>query len=422
MKVQGREIMKAGAIGPEGGESALSRRASLKLGGAMTLWALGPQPAMAQTAPAFLPDRRNQPFSLGWHFCRGDDAGFAARTLDHKGWRQVDLPHDWSIEDLDPADGAVNATLLPVDTAPLWDAAGKVPKSIGPFDAGRALIGATSRSAGGRYTGHMAGGVGWYRKTFRLPALPADGRVELMFDGVYMNAEIWLNGTAVGRHVYGYTPFGVDLTPYLDPSGDNVLAVRVANLGGNSRWYSGSGIYRPIWLNVTRSLRFARWGVRVTTPDVSAQSATIHIGAGVEAPVPGAVLQVDIRDAQGRVVARRQGPAQAQTSLAFDIARPSLWAPRTPTLYHAECSLLVDGQERDRMTVPFGIRRIEVDAQQGLKINGVPVKLRGAVSIMTMAIWARPRSTGRKNARSNCCWRAAIMRFGPRIIRRRPLF
>ncbi|EZP71711.1 Beta-galactosidase/beta-glucuronidase precursor [Sphingomonas paucimobilis] len=358
--------------------NGFSRRASLKLGGAMTLYAIASQRAMAAETPVALSaDRRNQPFSLGWRFYRGDDEAFATKAFDHKDWRSVDLPHDWSVEDLDPSDDMVNATILPVDTAPLWDAAGKLPKSIGPFDAGRAMIGATSRSAGGRYTGHTVGGVGWYRKNFRLSAIPADGQVELMFDGVYMNAEIWLNGVSVGQNVYGYTPFGIDLTPHLDPSGNNVLAVRVANLGSNSRWYSGSGIYRPVWLNVTRSLRFARWGVNVTTPDISAQSATIRLRATIEQPAPGAVMQVEIKDAKGRTVARQQGSAQAQTSLDVAVPRPTLWSPASPTLYQAECRLLVNGQEHDKLAVPFGIRRVEIDAQQGVRINGTPIKLRG---------------------------------------------
>lgn len=360
-------------------ETHWSRRTSLKLGGAMMLWAVSARRAAASAA---LPethalDRRDQPFSLDWRFYRGDDDDFAAKAFDHKDWRTVDLPHDWSIEDLEPTDSMVNAMVRPADTVPLWEAAGKTPNSIGPFDSGRALIGATSRSPGGRYTGHSVGGVGWYRKTFRLPPVPADGRVELMFDGVYMNAEVWLNGVHIGLHPYGYTPFGVDLTPHLDPSGENVLAVRVANLGMNSRWYSGSGIYRHVWLNVTRSLRFARWGVKITTPLVSAQSARVQVRARVEGLAPGTQFQVEVKDGKGRVVARHQVVAQAETIVALDVTRPALWSPWAPALYSAECRLLADGEIRDSVTVPFGIRQIEIDARQGFKLNGKPVKLRG---------------------------------------------
>jgi beta-galactosidase len=225
-------------------EKIFSRRTSLKIGSAMTLWAMAPVRAIAAVPETALADRRDQPLSLGWRFYRGDGSDYASKSFDDAKWRTVDLPHDWSIEDLDSSDIKVNSTILPFDTAPLWESAKGVPKSVGPFDGGRALMGATSRSGGARDTGFTVGGVGWYRKSLRLPALPQDARVELMFDGVYMDAEVWLNGVSLGRHIHGYTPFSFDLTPHLDPSGNNVLAVRVANLGHNSRWYSGSGIYR----------------------------------------------------------------------------------------------------------------------------------------------------------------------------------
>ncbi|MFC4595289.1 MULTISPECIES: glycoside hydrolase family 2 TIM barrel-domain containing protein [Sphingobium] len=358
-------------------EKTFSRRTSLKIGSAMTLWAMAPVRAIAAVPETALADRRDQPLSLGWRFYRGDGSDYASKSFDDAKWRTVDLPHDWSIEDLDSSDIKVSSTILPFDTAPLWESAKGVPKSVGPFDGGRALMGATSRSGGARDTGFTVGGVGWYRKSLRLPALPQDARVELMFDGVYMDAEVWLNGVSLGRHIHGYTPFSFDLTPHLDPSGNNVLAVRVANLGHNSRWYSGSGIHRHVRLNVTRSLRFALWGIAVATPRVSASSATMQVRARVEGVAPGAMLQVEIKDARGRSVARQEVAAAAESQLTIELPRPALWSPENPSLYSAECRLDINGQQMDKLAVPFGIRSVEVDAEHGLRINGVAVKLRG---------------------------------------------
>jgi beta-galactosidase len=144
--------------------------------------------------------------------------------------------HDWSVEDL-PADGSRTRA--------------------GPFDR--------QRSAGAS-TGWVVGGTGWYRKRFRLDGLGEDRRVEVRFDGAHMNADVWLNGVHLGGHPYGYTAFAFDLTPHLRRDGDNVLAVRVRNEGKNSRWYSGSGIYRHVWLTTTGALRScgSRCGSRVS--------------------------------------------------------------------------------------------------------------------------------------------------------------
>ena len=160
-------------------------------------------------------------FDADWLFVLGDDSTMASPSYDDRGWRRLSLPHDWAIE--------------------------------GDFHVG---------NPSGASGGALPGGVGWYRKHFRLPAGSSDDRVLVTFDGVYMNATVYVNGHALGTRPYGYSTFEYDLTPYLDRSGENVLAVRVDNSDQpNSRWYSGCGIYRHVWLTTASPLRVALWGV-----------------------------------------------------------------------------------------------------------------------------------------------------------------
>jgi len=357
----------------------VSRRRALQIVGATAAAPLSPAAAHAAEAAdlVVIPDRRDQPFDTGWRFALGDGPQVARREFDDAAWRRLDLPHDWSIEDRGPTPKAVNGVVRDIDTAPLWQPVTGAPKAIGPFVGGTTLIGEGDPSNGGRDTGHTVGGVGWYRKRFRLPPLAADGRAEIVFDGVYMNAQVFLNGTLLAEHPYGYTPFVVDLTPHLAADGENVLAVRVANLGRNSRWYSGSGIYRHVRLNLIRQKRFAPWGLRVTTPTVSADQATVQVRAKVENRPAGAVVALRLRDPAGKLVAETQSPASAETVASLELRRLRLWSPETPALYTAECELMTGGAVQDRMSTTFGVRRVEVDAQNGLRINGRGYKLRG---------------------------------------------
>src|SRR5207249_2189487 len=145
---------------------------------------------------------------------------------------------------------------------------------IGPFN---------QTSPGGIFTGFTIGGTGWYRKKFVTDKPLHNKHVTIHFDGVYMNSDVWLNGHHLGNHPYGYTPFYYDLTTYLKPAGqENVLAVRVRNEGRTSRWYSGSGIYRHVWLTVTEPVHIAPWGAYITTPEVSGNKATIVIKTEID--------------------------------------------------------------------------------------------------------------------------------------------
>ena len=254
-------------------------------------------------------------FDDGWRFRLGDSSGAERASFDDSSWRALDLPHDWSIEDLPSPDGA---------------------KRSGPFDK--------EASAGQGSTGWVVGGTGWYRKHFRLPGLAADRRVALRFDGSYMETDVWLNGRLLGSHVYGYTGFELDLTPYLERDRDNVLAVRVRNEGRNTRWYSGSGIYRHVWLTTTGPLRVPLWGVALSTPEATEAAATVNAtveiaNEGVSAP--DARLRVRLVGPDGGPVGSGEATAavpaggSAIATVQVKLARPRLWSPSSPSLHRA---------------------------------------------------------------------------------------
>jgi beta-galactosidase len=376
------------------GRSAdVTRREALRYGavaaGSLTAArAVRQSPAMAATAPATAvtataAGRSERSFDEGWLFYRGDVSGGEAVSLDDGSWQVLDLPHDWSIEDLPYATSQdTEATAYP--STLVYQSGGPVqpppPPVIGPFDA--------QNSAGGRATGYTVGGVGWYRKHFTVSGLSGDHRAELRFDGVYQNADVWLNGTHLGFHPYGYTPFGFDLTPYLDRAGTNVLAVRVDNSGKTSRWYSGSGIYRHTWLTVTGPVRIPLWGIYVTTPRVSEQESVAH----VEVPVANqgrrhvsALVRVTLLEPRGDVVATGTGEArsiapggQASVSLDLRVRDAALWSPDTPDLYTARAEILVGGTAVDTAETAFGIRSLEWSGTDGFLLNGTRVALHGA--------------------------------------------
>jgi beta-galactosidase len=307
----------------------------------------------AGSAPA-----REVRFDDGWRFHLGDVSGAERPGFDDSAWRALDLPHDWSIEDLPDPDGVTRS---------------------GPFDR--------QKSEGQVSTGWVIGGTGWYRKRFRLPALAADRRVEIRFDGVYNEADVWLNGRLLGQNVYGYSSFALDLTPYLEREGENVLAVRVRNEGKNSRWYSGSGIYRHVWLTTTGPLRVPLWGVFVTTPEVSAEAATVEVAVEIAndaGEAPDATVRVSLVGPDGTTLGSGEAAvavAEGGFALArvrIPVSRPRLWSPATPALHRARVELWRGAVVADRVDQAFGIRRIEIDAERGLRVNGAPYEMKGA--------------------------------------------
>lgn len=314
------------------------------------------------------PDKRDELFDLDWKFFRGDVPGAEDKGFDDSSWRTLDLPHDWSIEDLDP--GAE-----PTGEGTIWTG-GMAPTRVGPFDV--------ARSAGQEATGWVVGGTAWYRKRFRGPFQKP--HVEIRFDGVYMNSEVWINGHSLGVHPYGYTPFAYDLTPHLMPQAENVLAVRVGNEGANSRWYSGSGIYRHVWLTQTDDVRIPLYGVGVTTPIISLAKAVADISVQIEnrsKSPQSASLRTVIFDPNGKQA------AQGSTQVNLDFAKPStvvlsheitdvqLWSSATPHLYRAQAEIIIDDKAVDHAETTFGFRNIQVDIEHGLRVNGETVKLKG---------------------------------------------
>ncbi len=310
-------------------------------------------------------------FDDGWLFFRGDAAGAQEPGFDASTWRKVEVPHDWSIEDL-PTYPATNGEEA------IWQEC-DCPGSIGPFSL--------MKSEGEAATGWVVGGIGWYRKSFSTPGLPQGGRTILLFDGVYRNAELWVNGTEVGKHPYGYTAFYFDITDLLHEKGANVLAVKVSNTGKNSRWYSGSGIDRHVLLITTGRVSIPVWGVHVQSSDISAAGAAISITVQLSnhdtnAAAPS--ISCKVVDEHGNVAATLSAEKHLDAKgtgdavLVAKVSQPQLWSPKAPSLYKAEVEVSCSGAVVDRSSTPFGIREIKVDAENGLRINGESYKLKGA--------------------------------------------
>lgn len=299
----------------------------------------------------------SRPFNDEWRFFLGDPAGAEQPEFDDRNWRSLDIPHDWSIADLpDQSDHDI----------------------VGPFY--RKSVGATS-------TGYTVGGRGWYRKTFRVPVADSGKLVAVLFDGIYMNSDLWINGHHLGNHPYGYTPVHYDITPYLKPAGEpNVLAVQVKNEGRNSRWYTGSGIYRNAWLSVTDPVHLTQWGVFVTTPRVTQKEAMVSIGASVVNRLSQAVAStvvISVMDANGKLVHKiatsvtiKPGETAA-VQRTVHIPKPRLWSPDSPVQYSAVVSVHRNGKLTGETTTRFGIRSIHFDAVHGFLLNGKRLLLKG---------------------------------------------
>jgi beta-galactosidase len=291
-------------------------------------------------------------FDEDWKFCLGDIPGAESVTFDDKAWRVLDLPHDWSIEDL--------------------------PGTESPLDPD---------AIGGISSGYFTGGTGWYRKTFKLPEKWSGKRLYLRFDGIYMDADIWINGEHLGNHPYGYTSFWHDVTPVLSPGETNLVAVRVRNEGKNSRWYSGSGIYRHVWLTITEPFHVAQWGSSVTTPVIEEGRAMVQVSnelinhEGKQGPVK---VVTKILDSSGNRVASKSdqldpgGMERINISQELELGNPELWSPDSPVLYTA-VTMIEDapGGLLDSVSTRFGIRSIAFSTN-GFFLNGENTLLRGA--------------------------------------------
>jgi beta-galactosidase len=301
---------------------------------------------------------RDRLFNSGWKFLQDSIYnGQEKNEYDDTQWLSVDLPHDWSIRPLTGQEG---------DSV------------IGPF---------SKNSAGGTATGYALGGTAWYRKHFTLGKRDAGKTAVLRFDGVYMEAEFWVNGKPAGNHAYGYTPFWFDITALLNKPGDeNVIAIRVKNTGRNSRWYSGSGIYRNVFLTLTRPVHVPVWGVQVTTPVVTDTAAVIDVGFTVrnEGDIRASgQFKINIKGPDGQIIGTDEGPFALEGKKdvvlrnKISIKDPALWSPDSPHLYKAEVTLQDGDKITDQYMQAFGIRTLEVSAEKGFLLNGRSLELKG---------------------------------------------
>ena len=298
-----------------------------------------------------------QLFDSNWKFCLGDAKGSEKPSFNDKKWRDIDLPHDWSIENLPGQE------------------AGKV---IGPF---------SKESIGTTATGYTIGGVAWYRKTFTLNPKGKYKSTIISFDGVYMNSDVWVNGKFLGNHPYGYTAFYYDISNFLNSAGKpNVIAVKVKNEGKNSRWYSGSGIYRHVWLIQKQAVCIAQNGICVNTERISENNAVVKISSEVEnnsGKSTVSKLLINIIDPDGKTVQTVESQPKTIASgseefiQSISISDPKLWSVETPDLYTAEIRLLADGIVSDKVSTIFGVRTIHFDAKTGFTLNGKKVLLKG---------------------------------------------
>ena len=225
--------------------------------------------------------------------------------------------------------------------------------------------------------GWFPGGKGEYRKTF---ATPKGEIVKLHFEGVYQRAEVFVNGQKAGQHAYGYTPFTVDVTPYLhkDKRQNEVLVTVDNSQQKNCRWYAGSGIYRHVWLQAMPALHIAENGVFVTTPEVSEQQAVVNIEVTVQNEGNSerkAVVVID--DSHRQSIVLKAGERKTMT-FSKNIDNPKLWSPDTPHMYKTEVELFTErGTLLAHTSVPFGIRTFSYDAENGFRLNGKPLLLNG---------------------------------------------
>lgn len=301
---------------------------------------------------------RSVSFDYGWRFLKDSLSGAENPDFNDSNWRILDIPHDWSIEDLPNQNGD---------------------DIIGPFN---------KYAVDKMSSGYLVGGIGWYRKSFIVKEEDKDKIVYLRFDGIYMNSDVWLNGKHLGFHPYGYTPFCYDITSFLNPAGQpNVVAVRVRNEGLNSRWYSGSGINRHVWLTLVNPVHIdVSGGLYITTPSVSENSAEVKIATtlvNTGTNDKNIILQTQLFDPSGKLA----GSASSNSALApgqsieliqnVPVKNPALWSTDEPNLYKAKVSVLIDGVVVDNEGTLFGIRSIKIDAQSGLTINGKSVEMIG---------------------------------------------
>ncbi len=274
-------------------------------------------------------------FNDGWLFKLADDSTAVNPDYDDSKWRKLDLPHDWSIE-------------------------GQLSPSLASC------------------TGFLPGGIAWYRKHF-TPAVDA-ARQYIYFEGVYNRSEVYVNGHLLGKRPNGYVSFMYDMTPYLVP-GDNVIAVRVDHSRyADSRWYTGSGIYRDVWLVEAPETHIAQWGVGYETTRLTDDRADIKVTVDIENPEKEKKLQVKatLTDADGKVVSQSTaGVNNGKSTLTLRLKNPERWDIDNPYLYKLNTELWANGKRIDGSTTTAGLRSLEFNPDKGFALNGRWMKVKG---------------------------------------------
>lgn len=289
---------------------------------------------------------RKQLFDSNWKFNLGDTPAASNPNFDDTKWRDLDLPHDWSIE-------------------------GKL----------------SPKNPMGGDGGFFPDGIGWYRKRFTIPATWEGKRISIYFEGVYMNSEVFINGKSLGIYPYGYSSFTYNLTPHLIFGKDNIISVKVDNSKQkNCRWYSGSGIYRHVWMIATDPIHVAQWGTAITTPIVSSKKASVLVKTLIknETNLPQSItLKTQLWGANSKIAGNNQlkvellANSEKEITQTITVSKPSLWSPENPSLYQAQVQIIKNKDIIDNINTEFGIRSIKFSTENGFQLNGKTIKING---------------------------------------------
>lgn len=307
----------------------------------ISIFFLGCSPSGQETQP-----RQKIKFDYNWTFTKGDFPDAKEPVFDDSQWQQINVPHDWSISDTFSKD-----------------------------------------NPSGKPGAFASGGIGWYRKSFSLDGIPESSKVSIEFGGVYMNSEVWINGHYLGKRPFGYISFNYDLTPYLNFNGENILAVRVDNSKQpNARWYTGSGIYRHVWLVATNKLHIARHGVFATTDVNDNGLATIEISTSIENEIGNDKsfrLQNELYAPSGELIASFETDANIEQNdmqkivQNLSVPSPQLWSPDSPSLYRLKTKISHKRKILDEVETNIGIRSFSFSADSGFTLNGQSMKFKG---------------------------------------------
>ena len=278
-----------------------------------------------------------------WKFIQEDVVNGSNPDYDDKSWRELNVPHDWSIE--------------------------------GEY---------AENHPAGRAGAYLPTGIGWYRKSLDIKNLSKENRYFIEFDGVYMNSDVWINSHHLGNRPYGYIGFAYDLTPFLK-EGENTIAVKVDHsLAPSGRWYTGSGIYRHVWLTKTSNIYIPQWGTFVTTPEVSKEEAKVSLQIDILNKTHNATqlsVKSSIINNTNTTVATSNSDIEIKDSVRvvqnFTITKPKLWSPASPNMYTVKTDVYNGGVLVDTYTTPLGVRKVEVRGSKGFFLNGEPLKLKG---------------------------------------------